>query len=200
MNRDDRASDLGVVSSSTSQLELLVLRAQSGEQQAHTGLVDVWHESLVRQADRLLDDRDLARDAAQDAWAGILRGLCRLDDPAAFPAWSLRIVTRRAIDLRRRRQATARAEAEVAELGARTGDPADRDRERGETEERLHAAITRLDRDHRVVVELQYLEGLSLREIAHVLDVPVGTVKSRSFHARLSLRAALGEPEPSHDP
>lgn len=55
----------------------------------------------------------------------------------------------------------------------------------------LRAAVASLPPEHRAVVELHHLEGLALAEIAEVLAVPVGTVKSRLFHARAELRAAL---------
>lgn len=161
-----------------------MLRAQAGDEEAFALLVSRCHPAMLRHARRFLGDAEAARDAVQDGWLAIVRGLRRLEDPARFLPWALRIVARRAVDIvRGRRPATSPlGEAVAAPLA-------------GGEDERLRAAIARLDFDHRVVVELFYLEELALSEVAEVLGLPVGTVKSRLFAARGSLRSALSEPQ-----
>lgn len=173
-------------------IEHAVLRAWSGDADAFALLVDECHETLVRHASRWLADRDLVRDAVQDAWCSIVRGIRRLDDPAQFLPWALAIAARRACDVARRCQRQPRAEPIATdELPATAATAADALDGRDENE-RLRAAVAGLDFDHRVVVELHYRDELSLPEIAATLDVPLGTVKSRLFHARTRLRRALG--------
>ena len=75
--------------------EYLVAAATTGDRAAASRLVARWQPRLLRHAWRVGGDADLAKDAVQDAWIEILRGLARLDDVAAFPAWAYRIVTRR---------------------------------------------------------------------------------------------------------
>jgi RNA polymerase sigma-70 factor (ECF subfamily) len=65
--------------------------------------------------------------------------------------------------------------------------------EQGETQQQVRQAISELHFNQRVVIVLHYLSGLSLEEIAEILDCPVGTVKSRLYYARENLRRRLGE-------
>lgn len=75
--------------------EFLVAAAVTGDPAALSRLVARWQPRLLRHAWRLLGDAERAKDMAQEAWLEILRGLARLDDVAAFPAWAYRITTRR---------------------------------------------------------------------------------------------------------
>ncbi len=170
------------------ELELLVLQAQGGDPVAFGRLVEVCHPVLLRHAGRHLRDRDLARDATQDAWHAIVRSLRQLDDPARFVAWALAITARRAIDVGRRRGRSAGLAPgdEIPDVAAPLAAAAEDDHDR------LRRAVARLDFAHRVVVELHYREGLSVAEVAAVVGVPAGTVKTRLFHARRRLRAGLG--------
>jgi RNA polymerase sigma-70 factor (ECF subfamily) len=75
--------------------EFLAAAAVAGDRQALTRLVARWQPRFLRHAWRVLGDAERAGDIVQEAWIEILRGLPRLDDVAAFPAWAFRIVTRR---------------------------------------------------------------------------------------------------------
>ena len=167
--------------------DLLVLAAQAGDAAAFERLATRWHPRLFRHARRLTGDADGARDAAQEAWVAIVRSLRRLRDPAMFGPWALRITGRRCADwIAHRRQARARAAA--------SGPPAEPASQPGpDTVDllRVRDALRRVDRSDRLLLAMFYLEGFSVAEIAHACSVPPGTVKSRLFHARERLRAAL---------
>jgi RNA polymerase sigma-70 factor (ECF subfamily) len=127
-------------------------------------------------------------DIIQETWLAAIRGLRTLRDPASFPAWIYGIAHRKCVDTLRARR---RARALVLDAGpATTVDAGEADPERRLD---LAAAMARLDDGHRAVVQLFYGEDLGMNEIATVLSVPAGTVKSRLFHARLQLRKLLGE-------
>lgn len=172
--------------------EYLVLSARAGDRRAADRLARRWLPKLLRHARRLLGEAEAARDVAQEAWLDIVQGLARLDDPAAFPAWAFRIVTRRAADwirhARRRRRLDAAAAAEPRETSA----PA---RDESPDHASLRAALARamaaLPPEQRAAVALFYLEELSVGEIAAALSIPPGTVKTRLMHARRKLRDAL---------
>ncbi|WP_172298125.1 RNA polymerase sigma factor [Pseudoruegeria sp. HB172150] len=168
--------------------ELLVMRAQAGDRGALDQLVRRRHPRMLAHAARLLGNADQAADAVQQAWMDILRGLSGLRDPRAFPAWSLRIVTRktaRTIDGARRQRELAGAvevqtETVVPEDGPAAVEAA-----------AVRRAVSALPPAQAATVALFYLEDMSIAEVAMALDIPPGTVKTRLMHARAALRAAL---------
>lgn len=163
--------------------EMLVLLAQQGEREALDRLAARWRPRHYAHARRLLGSADGAADAVQEAWIGIVRGIKRLQDPRRFAAWSYAIVTRRCQDAIRRRvrQPQTDSEADPPDTtGLPTGDAID-----------LRRALAALPSDQRAAIALFYLDGLSVREIAEALATPQGTVKTRLFHARRTLRLKL---------
>jgi RNA polymerase sigma-70 factor (ECF subfamily) len=163
--------------------EALVLYAQAGRREALERLASRWRPRHYAHARRLLGSIDAAADAVQDAWLDIVRGLWRLEEPSRFPAWSYAIVTRRCQDLLRRRRRRAEAPLdEAAEPAAPATNPGVED---------VTAGLARLPSEQRAAVALYYLDGFTVAEIAVALAVPIGTVKTRLFHARRTLRRAL---------
>lgn len=172
--------------------EYLAASARAGDRAAFARLAARWQSKLYSHACRLIGDRELARDVAQDAWGDIAKGLATLDDAATFPAWAYRIVSRRAADAIRRMQRTRRLTAAYA------AEPPARDNHAAQMEANadgapLEAAIAKLPSDQRAAIALFYREDFSIAEIAAVLSVPAGTVKTRLMHARRKLRLALNE-------
>lgn len=165
----------------------LVAAARTGDRAAFVALLKRWDGRLVAHARRLLGDGELARDAVQEAWAEIARGLGRLQDEQAFPAWAFRIVSRRCA---RAIASNRRARAIAAELAA-APDVEDEPVVEGREIDRLRAAIRRLPPDQRAAIALFYFEDLSVAEVAVALDTPAGTIKTRLMHARRKLRAEL---------
>lgn len=160
--------------------EILVLLAQDGDTDALERLAARWRPKHYAHARRVLGAEDGAADAVQEAWLGILKGLRRLHDPARFAAWSYAIVSRRCYDTLRARQRAPRAEPTAA-----IPDPSTPDVGRSHD---LRTAVAKLPNPQRAVVGLYYLEGFSVAEIAEALGISAGTVKSRLYHARLTLR------------
>lgn len=170
--------------------EYLLAAALTGDRPSWQRLVSRWQPRLMRHAWRVLGDADRAADAVQEAWIEILRGLGRLDDLAAFPAWAFQIVTRRCQRLfrssdqdRRAAEAQILDDAEIASESDAGEIHADIDQVMG--------ALQKLPHAQRSVLALFYLESLSVAEIAVALDVPPGTVKTRLMHARNKIRAQL---------
>ena len=171
--------------------ELLVIRCQEGDHHALDELVGRWQRRLFDHARRLVRHQDAARDVVQEAWMAIVRGIGRLDDPASFRHWAYRIVTFKCTDWIRRQQRQRRLSEEVSRETGR-GEPAlpEPAEEEGEIE-RLRRALGALTAERRAILSFHYLEGLSVVEIAAVLGIPEGTVKSRLYHARLHLKNVL---------
>lgn len=168
--------------------EFLVASARVGDRRAFELLVHRWHGRFLAHAWRLLGDREKARDAAQDAWIEIVRGLPKLADTAAFPAWAFRIVSRRCGRL----IGLARQDRRLRD--GLDNEPREESREpKAERQdfERMRSAMRELPAEQRAAIALFHLEELSVAEVAVALDVPVGTVKTRLMNARRRLRAAL---------
>jgi RNA polymerase sigma-70 factor (ECF subfamily) len=159
--------------------EILVLLAQDGDTMALERLAARWRPKHYAHARRVLGVEDGAADAVQEAWLGILKGLRRLQDPDRFAAWSYAIVTRRCQDALRGRHRVP------TESTTDAPDPSTPDFGRSHD---LRVAIANLPNQQRAVIGLYYLEGFSVAEIASALEIAEGTVKSRLYHARLTLR------------
>lgn len=167
--------------------EYLVVSAKGGDREAFELLARRWNKRLVAHAWRLTGDQEASRDAVQTGWGEIVRGLRRLDDARAFPAWAYRIVSRvcarQVGSLVRQRQLRSALASEP--MPSRCGE------DEWLVADALRAAIALLPGEQRAAVALFHFEELSVAEVAVALNVPVGTVKTRLMHARLKLRAAL---------
>ncbi len=165
--------------------ELLVVMVQQGDQKALSRLHKRWDARLIRAAYRYTGDRELARDLAQECWIGIWKGIGTLRDPARFRSYAFAVLHRRgATHLSksiREQDKAAKAEPEEAQAAAQDDALA------------LQQAFASLPPDQRLAAHLHFAEGLTLNEIAAVQSIPAGTAKSRLFHARRKLKAALSE-------
>ena len=168
--------------------EMLVLRSQAGETAALELLVGRWQRRLWRHAYRLTGREDATWDAVQEAWMAVVKGIGRLNDPAQFSRWAYRIVSNKCADARRR-QARQTQASQNWRCRNRTGREANATD--GEKIESLQEAMQALGGEVRSILAMRYQEGFGLAEIAEILDIPEGTVKSRLFHAREKLRRIM---------
>jgi RNA polymerase sigma factor (sigma-70 family) len=166
--------------------ELLALRCQLGERAAFDALVERWHDPLWRYIRSMCDTDDSAAETLQDTWLRILRSLPRLRQPDRLRAWLFGIARRAVMDRLRRQYVRAAAMSLSCDVAA--PEPEDwLDEDIGLMHEELRA----MPLVEREVLVLFYLRELPSDQVADVLDVPVGTVKSRLFRARRMLRARL---------
>ncbi|MFL5967933.1 MAG: RNA polymerase sigma factor [Gaiellaceae bacterium] len=169
---------------------LLIERARRGDEEAYAELVHAYEGIAFRTAYLLTRSAADAEDAAQDGFVKAWRALGRFRAGAPFRPWLLRIVANEAHNRRRsagrRADVALRAAAEDPSGGAAPSPEAGlMDAERRDT---LLAAVNTLPDDQRAVVALRYFVGLSEEETAEVLDVPRGTIKSRTARALERLR------------
>jgi RNA polymerase sigma-70 factor (ECF subfamily) len=152
-----------------------------------------------RLAYHVLRDREEAWDVAQEAFVRAYQALGSFRGQSAFFTWLYRIVMNVAADRARQRAARGRAfgtepvpEEDWDRFLLEPGEtPADR-AARGEARERILKALGALSEPHRAIIMLSDVEGLAYREIAEVLNIPIGTVMSRLHNARKKLRGVLG--------
>lgn len=172
---------------------VLVERAQGGDRDAYEQLARGAARSLFLVASRILRDTDAAEDAVQHALVAIWRDIGTLRDPDRFEAWAYRLVVRACRTVGRRERRLGIALVDLSETIAVVRD----DIADVATRDQLGRAFDALSQDHRAVVVLHHLIGLTLGEIAEILDVPYGTVGSRLHHAMRSMRASLDAAERS---
>ncbi|HMJ59137.1 MAG TPA: RNA polymerase sigma factor [Gemmatimonadales bacterium] len=169
----------------------LVAQTLAGERAAFGVLVERYAPQARRVARAVLGDPDEADDAAQDGFLSALVKLGQYDARRPFGPWLMRIVANAATDRRRRRQVRR---VEPLDPGLVGGGPRpDADAVRNELGERLRAALAELPPRRRTAVVLFDVEGYSHAEIAGMLGIPEGTVRSEVFHARRRLRALLAD-------
>ncbi|HEX5272884.1 MAG TPA: sigma-70 family RNA polymerase sigma factor [Gemmataceae bacterium] len=172
---------------------VLVVRCQAGDRAAFEELVGLYQARLRYFLARMVGDDHAADDLLQEVWFEVYRGVARLADPGAFPAWLYRVARRRALaELRKRRPDVASLEGV---------DPAEEDEDddfTAEDAERVHAALDRLPPEQREVLLLRFFEGMAYEDIAEVIGCPLGTVRSRIHYAKRALRRAM-DGVPQHE-
>ena len=171
------------------QESVLAARANAGDLDAFGQLVERYAPQARRVARAVLGDPDDGDDAAQDAFLSALRHLGRYDPSRPFGPWLMRIVANAAADRRRRRKVRAAEELSPTTRGADPGPDIETDRRAFLAA--FRGALDRLPERQRLAVTLFDVEGYSHAEIAGILDIPQGTVRSDVFHARRLLRTAL---------
>lgn len=170
----------------------LIRRAKRGDTHAYEELVRAFQGIAFRTAYVLAGNAADAEEAAQDGFVKAWRALGRFREGAPFRPWLLRIVANESRN--RRRSAGRRAHLALrAATEQVSGDAAPSPEVAflsAETRAALLAAVDELPDDQRQAVSLRYFVGLSEQEVAEALDLPVGTVKSRTSRALERLRAS----------
>ena len=184
------------------ELEPLVQRCRQGDALAWESLVRRTQRRVYAMALHYLRSPEEARDLAQDVFVKVYGKLDRFQGGDFMP-WLLRLTRNACIDHVRRRKARPPVEDWVVDgaspLADERQDPA-ADQERSDRVRLVHRAMDRLSAINREVVFMHDIEGLELAQIAEVLGVPVGTVKSRSNRARIELAKAILAIDPAYRP
>ncbi len=179
--------------------QALLDRARTGDREAFARLATLHRDAVFRAAWAVLGDQEDALDATQDALLRAFRGLPGFDGRASFRTWARRIATNVAIDRVNRRgrdrsrglggdglpEDEAVADPKAATVGT--------DLEREEERRLVRAAIEALPQAQRAAVLLRDVEGLSYEEIAAELGIPRGTVMSRLYYGRQTLKETLAD-------
>jgi RNA polymerase sigma-70 factor (ECF subfamily) len=179
--------------------QALIERCRRGDLAAFETLVERYRERVWRLAYHYLRDREDAWDVAQETFVRAWQGLPSFRGQSAFYTWLFRIAVNVATDRARQRAARRRAfgneQVPEEEWERVAGDPQaspDAVVASAEQRARIRQALDALPERHRAIIMLSDLQGLSYREIAEVLNIPIGTVMSRLHNARKRLRRVLG--------
>jgi RNA polymerase sigma-70 factor, ECF subfamily len=177
----------------------LIQRCQDGDVAAFEPLVQKYRQRVWRLAYQILRDREEAWDCAQEAFVRAFSSLSQFRGQSAFYTWLFRITVNVATDRHRARGARTRAfgadpvpEEEWERTAIDTGEGPEDAALKAEERARIERALDSLPAKARTIIILSDIEGLSYREIAAVLNCPMGTVMSRLHNARKRLRDLLG--------
>ncbi|WP_436514545.1 RNA polymerase sigma factor [Ekhidna sp. To15] len=169
--------------------EWLVINCQAGDRKAFELLVKRWNPKMMGRVYYTTKDTTATQDIVQEAWIAIIKKIKTLHDPSAFQSWSLRIATNMAIDWIRSNQSNRRRE-EIRKMAQTDFD----EKNHHPNEEAIGAlklAIDQLPDEQQMVIKLFYQENLSMITISGLMNLPLGTVKSRLFRGREHLKNML---------
>lgn len=182
--------------------EALVERVKNGDQAAMRRLIERHQRRIYQLALGILKDHDDALDVVQETFAKVHRSLAGFKGDSAFFTWVYRIGYNLSIDAVRK---TGRGEkvaveentltdegAQYEPYGAQSHSP-QKAALRGELGAQLQRALDSLSENHRAILVLREVDGLSYEELAETLGIPKGTVMSRLFHARQKMQAVMRE-------
>lgn len=171
---------------------VLLDRVARGDRTAFEGLYHRYQPRLARYVYRVLRRAEPVDEIVNDTLLAVWRGAGRFEGRSRVSTWILGIAYRLALkSLARSRREPPTVEASILE---QRPSPEGRSAHRREQRLTIEAALETLSVEHRTVVELTYVHGLSYPEIAQVVGIPVGTVKTRMFHARRAMRRLLAGP------
>ncbi len=170
----------------------LIIQLQEGSLDALGVLYDRYRPMVFRTALAITGDSEAAGDLLQDVFLRLHRYSGHVDCQRPLEPWLYRMTANLSYTWVKRNRRWLRPLGDLAEWLAATGSSPYEQAERHDDRHQVHKAILGLPFPQRIVVVLYYLNDLSLQEIAEILEVPVGTVKSRLHYGRQSLRKSLG--------
>lgn len=176
------------------ELEAVLGRCRSGDPLAWEYLVRSFQGRIYGLSLHYVQNREEARDVAQEVFVRVFRRLHDCPSADQFPPWILTITRNACIDWLRRRKARPQSfDSRPEEFGrlAETRDSPEESASRNQLRRRVHRSLQKLTALSREIILLKEIQELSLQEIAVMLKIPLGTVKSRSHRARLELAEAL---------
>jgi RNA polymerase sigma-70 factor (ECF subfamily) len=179
----------------------LVRDARRGDAQAFRALVERYQRRVYQLALGMVKDPDEAMDVTQETFVRVHRYLPSFKGDSSFFTWTYRIATNLCLDAARRRGRGERVEMDEsdAEIEARMDPPSaalagpQRAALNAELKGKIDEALASLSENHRAILLLREVEGLSYEELARALGIRKGTVMSRLFHARLKMQRKLRE-------
>jgi RNA polymerase sigma-70 factor (ECF subfamily) len=179
----------------------LIAECLQGDKAAFEALVRRYQERLYNSIYRLVDNAEDAQDVVQEAFLNAYQSLDGFKGDSLFFTWLYRIAVNTAISLKRKQRVMARMETgRNGGPGLEPPDPSAESRpghalEQAEQGRRVHEALARLSPGHRAVLVMKDMEGQKYETMAEILQVPIGTIRSRLHRARLELRELLEKSE-----
>lgn len=172
----------------------LMRAVAKGDRTAFTEVMQAHEDMVFAVCMRLMTNRDAALDATQDTFVTVLRKADRFRGESSLSTWLYRVATNTCFDLQRK------AKRRAAEALPEHHDPDDHSAQdpfaAAEVRPDIATALSRIPEEYRAAVVLADAHGLALSDVADILEVPIGTVKSRVYRARRLLAEELGNLSP----
>lgn len=166
--------------------EWLVLKVRSGDMEAVSALVKRWQPAALSYAQIVTREKELAAEAVQESWISGIRAIRKLRDPARFRPWFYKIIHNQCINGLRTHQKHLKVNAaQILEVDLMQ---ASDNMDSLEHQELVNLVLSQMPENQRVILTLFYLSELEVDEIAELLKLPSGTVKSRLHTARGAFR------------
>jgi len=166
---------------------ILVVRFQRGDQPSFEAIVHLWEQRLFYYIRRLARSEADAWELLQETWLKLFRSLGSLRDPRTLPAFLYTTARNTALSRLRRNELEQETYIEGVHDDATSID----DITAFDNAELVHHALDQIPLAQREALTLYFLEDLSLEEMSNLLDVPLGTVKSRLYYAKIAIRKIL---------
>ena len=182
----------------------LINKCREGDTAAFGELVSRYQDRLFNTVLRLVSNAEDARDVVQEAFMHAYQSLHTFKGDSLFFTWLYRIAMNTAISMKRKQRPTARIQTGGDEKNTIDPlDPAETNRpghaiEMAEDERMVHEALAKLSAEHRAVLVMKDMDGMKYEDMADVLEVPIGTIRSRLHRARLEMKDLLLQQEEKH--
>lgn len=170
--------------------ELLLLRIHQGDNKAFELLVKRWNKRLLSFAYKYTKSTDASKDIVQEGWIAIYNGINKLKDSSKFSTWAFRIIYNKIMDWIKiqKKQQEFNDQIQQESLTEEEIEPID-----------ITKYLEQLPTAHKAMLTLFYLEKQSIKQIAEILNVPAGTIKSRIFYAREKLKKIINNSNYEND-
>ncbi len=165
-----------------------MLHCQYRDRDAWEELIGLYDKRLFYYIKQIVSDEDEALNLLQDTWVRVVKFINQIREPAYVTSWLYRIARNVALGYLRKKKVTF----DIDDCGEEIF--SDQEEESDDfAVEKVNKGMKKLSMAHREVLTLFFLEDMSLKEVSEILDIPVGTVRSRLHYAKRSLKDALGK-------
>ncbi|MHC4587504.1 MAG: RNA polymerase sigma factor [Planctomycetota bacterium] len=167
---------------------ILVLKSQRRDEKAFREIVNNWEPRLYYYLRRIVENENDVWDILQETWLAVFKNIRKLEDPLKFSTWLYKIGHHKAVNLLRKENRYVQMKTEQTANHYENNTTISVDKEQAEL---VHKLLGKLKLSHREIITLYFLEGFSISEIAQIIGISEGTVKSRLYYAKHKLHEML---------
>jgi RNA polymerase sigma-70 factor (ECF subfamily) len=167
---------------------ILVLKCQRRDEKAFREIVNIWEPRLYYYLRRIVENENDVWDILQETWLAVFQNIRKLEDPLKFSTWLYRIGHNKAVSLLRKENRYAQITTEQISNHYENNTTISVVNEQAEL---VHKLLGKLKLVHREIITLYFLEGFSINEMARIIGISEGTVKSRLYYAKHKLHEML---------